>query len=102
MNSPLHNIGWGVNHNGLESLLFDMGDMHKLSPNILKIMEFQKGLTIKENLEFLLSAKTWDRLVQFVPLKQMRINIIFLHLHDERKGHKGELMFWEQGIIRLY
>jgi hypothetical protein len=77
MNSSVHKLGWGVVHNGLESLLFDMGDMHIPSPNILKVMEFQKWLTIKENLEFLLSLETWDRLALFVPLKNVNRHPFF-------------------------
>jgi hypothetical protein len=51
MNSSLHNIGCGVTNSGLEILVFDMHDMHRPSPNILKVTEFLKGLTIKEFLE---------------------------------------------------
>jgi hypothetical protein len=35
-----------------------MHDMHKPSLTILKVREFQKGLTVNEFLEYLLSLKT--------------------------------------------
>jgi hypothetical protein len=57
MNSVLHSNGCGVIHSAIESLLVDMCDMHKPSQNILKVTEFQKGLTVKEFLKFLLSLK---------------------------------------------
>jgi hypothetical protein len=41
-----------------KTLLFDMHDMHKPSLTILKVREFQKGLTVNEFLEYLLSLKT--------------------------------------------
>jgi hypothetical protein len=44
------------------------------SPNIWKVLEFQKRLTIKEKLEFLVSLKTCGHLVRFIPLKQIPKN----------------------------
>jgi hypothetical protein len=52
MNSSLHNIGRGIIHSVVESLLFIMHDMHRPSQNILEVREFQKGLTVKEFLEY--------------------------------------------------
>jgi hypothetical protein len=55
MNSSKHNIGHRVIYSVLETLLFDMHDMHRPEPYIFKVREFQKGLTIKEFLEYLQS-----------------------------------------------
>jgi hypothetical protein len=44
-------LGQGVLHDGLQILLFDVVDMHRLIPTNAEVMEFQKGLSIKRNLE---------------------------------------------------
>jgi hypothetical protein len=49
--------GQGVLHDGLHILVFDVVDMHRLNPTIAEVMEFQKGLSVKRNLENL-SVKT--------------------------------------------
>jgi hypothetical protein len=46
MNSVLHNNGHEVVYSSIERLLLDMHDMHIPSRNILKVMKFQKRLTI--------------------------------------------------------
>jgi hypothetical protein len=43
--------GQGVHHDGLQILLFDVVDMHRLNPTIVEVMEFRKGLRVKRNLE---------------------------------------------------
>jgi hypothetical protein len=44
-------LGQGVLHNGLQILPFDVVDMHRLNPMIEEVMEFQRGLSVKQNLE---------------------------------------------------
>jgi hypothetical protein len=42
INLIVHKIQQGVFHDGLQTLLFDLVDMHRLSPNIKEDMEFPK------------------------------------------------------------
>jgi hypothetical protein len=44
-------LGQGVLHDGLKILLFDVVDMHRLNPTIEEVMEFQRRLSVKRNLE---------------------------------------------------
>jgi hypothetical protein len=44
-------LGQGVLHDGLQILLFDVVDMHKLNSIIEEVMEFQRELSVKRNLE---------------------------------------------------
>jgi hypothetical protein len=41
-------LGQGVLHDGLQILLFDVVDMHKLNPTIVEVMEFHKGLSYEK------------------------------------------------------
>jgi hypothetical protein len=41
-------------------MYFDVVDMHKLNPIIEKVMEFQKGLSVKQNLEKLV----WKAMIE--------------------------------------
>jgi hypothetical protein len=50
-NSSAHKRGQGVHHTDLQTLFFDLGDMYRPTPKIEDVMEFQKGLSVKENLE---------------------------------------------------
>jgi hypothetical protein len=43
INSPLHKIRQGVLQDGLENMLFDLGDMHRPSLKIKEDVKFQKG-----------------------------------------------------------
>jgi hypothetical protein len=43
--------GQCVLHDGLQILLFDVVDMRRLNPTIEEVMEFQRGLSVKRNLE---------------------------------------------------
>jgi hypothetical protein len=51
-------LGQGVLHDGLQILIFEVVDMHKLNPTIAQLMEFQNGLSVKRNLENLSLRKT--------------------------------------------
>jgi hypothetical protein len=52
INSLAHKLGQGVLQDGLQTLIFGLGDMHRPSPNMEEDMEFQKGLSVKKILEF--------------------------------------------------
>jgi hypothetical protein len=52
----MHKLEQVVIQDGLQMLLFHQNDMHKLTPKIEEDMEFQRGLSIKEFLEFF---KVW-------------------------------------------
>jgi hypothetical protein len=54
-------LGQGVIHDGLQILIFDVIDMHRLNLTIAEVMEFRKGLSVKRNLENLYE-KNCDRL----------------------------------------
>jgi hypothetical protein len=43
-NSSAHRRGQGVHHTDLQTLLFNLGDMHKPTPKIEDVMEFPNGL----------------------------------------------------------
>jgi hypothetical protein len=51
INPPVHKFGQGVLEDGLETLLLDLGDMHRPSLNIEEDMEFPRGLSVKQILE---------------------------------------------------
>jgi hypothetical protein len=50
-NLSSHKHGQGVQHSDLRSLLFDLGDMHRPSPNMEEDMEFAKGIIINQVLK---------------------------------------------------
>jgi hypothetical protein len=50
-NPPEINFGPGVLHGDLETLYYDLIYMHKLTPKIQKVMEFQIWLLVKPFLE---------------------------------------------------
>jgi hypothetical protein len=47
-NSPELNCGQGVLHGGLQTLHYDLIDMHKLHPKIQEVIAFIKWLTDKQ------------------------------------------------------
>jgi hypothetical protein len=49
--TPLYQTRQGVLYDGLQILLFDVVDMHRLHPMIGEVMEFQRRLSVKRNLE---------------------------------------------------
>jgi hypothetical protein len=51
-------LGQGVLHDDLQILIFDVVAMHRLIPTNAEVMEFQKGLSVKRNLENLSLRKT--------------------------------------------
>jgi hypothetical protein len=51
-------LGQGVLHDGLKILLFDVVDMNRRNPTIPEVTKFQKGLSVKRNLENLSMRKT--------------------------------------------
>jgi hypothetical protein len=51
LNRPELHFGQGVVHGDIQSLCYHLVDMHKLTPKIQEIMEFQKWLIIKLILE---------------------------------------------------
>jgi hypothetical protein len=54
-----------VHHTDLQMLLFSLGDMYRPSPNIIKVIEFLKGLSVKENLEISEVWRTSYRIAMF-------------------------------------
>jgi hypothetical protein len=44
-------LGQEVVHDGIQILLFDVVDMHRLNLTIVDVMEFLKGLSIKRNMK---------------------------------------------------
>jgi hypothetical protein len=56
--TPLYQTGQGVLYDGLQIFLFDVVDMHRLNPTIVEFIEFQKGLSVKQNLDNLSLRKT--------------------------------------------
>jgi hypothetical protein len=57
INSTVQKFGQGVLQDGLEILLFDLGDMHRPTLKREEDMEFERGLSAKKILEILLSLK---------------------------------------------
>jgi hypothetical protein len=53
----VHNLGQGAIQDDLETLFFDLGDMHRPTLNMKENMEFEKGLIVKQILEILQSGK---------------------------------------------
>jgi hypothetical protein len=73
-------------HGDLQYLHYDLVDMHKLSPKIQEIMEFQRRLNVKQILIFF----------RFGRLKQIFSDLNnFLDLHTCRTGHGDKIIFWE-------
>jgi hypothetical protein len=60
INSLVLKLGQGVLHDGLQILLFYVVDMHRLNPRIAEVMEFQKRLSVKQNLENLIRKTVID------------------------------------------
>jgi hypothetical protein len=50
INSQVPKIEQYVIKYGLKTFLFDLVDMHRLSPNIKEVMEFQREISVKQNL----------------------------------------------------
>jgi hypothetical protein len=66
----LEKFGQGVLKDGLQTLLFDLGDMHKQSSNMEEDIEFQTGQRVR----FCNLPKVWKiryPLALFGPLKQL-------------------------------
>jgi hypothetical protein len=59
-----------VLHGGLQCLHYDLVDMNKLAPKILKVMELQKRPNVKQILNFSEVWKLGCRAL-FAPLKQI-------------------------------
>jgi hypothetical protein len=57
-NPPELNIGRGVLHGALQTLHYDLIDMHKLTPNIQEVIAFTKWLSDKQILRNVLSLKS--------------------------------------------
>jgi hypothetical protein len=51
INSPVHQVGQGVDHTDLQTLLLDLSDVHRPSPKIKEVIKFMKGLSVEESLE---------------------------------------------------
>jgi hypothetical protein len=54
VSTSAHKHGQRVLHDGLQTLIFDLVDMHRPYPNIDEAMEFQKGISVKKSLEIFL------------------------------------------------
>jgi hypothetical protein len=52
-NPPVHQVGQRVIEYGLQTLLFHLNDMHRLTPMFEEDIEFQRGLHVKQFLNFL-------------------------------------------------
>jgi hypothetical protein len=57
INSQVPKIEQYVIKYGLKTFLFDLVDMHWLSPNIKEVMEFQREISVKQNLNL---GKLWS------------------------------------------
>jgi hypothetical protein len=51
-------LGQGVFHCVLQSLYYNLVDMHKLTPNIQEVMTFPNWLGVKQNLQKLQSLQS--------------------------------------------
>jgi hypothetical protein len=49
INQSVLNLGQEVLHDVLQTLLFDLVGMHRLYPIMEEDIEFQKGLSVKQN-----------------------------------------------------
>jgi hypothetical protein len=52
INLLVYKLGQGVLQDGIQTLLFDLGDKDKPSPNMEQDREFQRGLSVKQILKF--------------------------------------------------
>jgi hypothetical protein len=84
-NLPELNFGQEVLHADQPCLHYDLVDMHKLSPHIDEVMEFQKWLIIKLNLKnFLKSGNSVVQLCLDPPNKYFLKNFcIFVNFHKK-------------------
>jgi hypothetical protein len=57
-NPPELNFGRGVLHGSLQTLHYDLIDMHKLTPNIQEVIAFTKWVSNKQILLNVLSLKS--------------------------------------------
>jgi hypothetical protein len=48
MNSLVHNLGQGALQDDIETLFFDLGDMHRPTLKMEEDMEFEIGLSVKQ------------------------------------------------------
>jgi hypothetical protein len=46
VNPTVHQVGQGVIQDGLQTLFFQLSDMHILTPKIAEDMEFQRELSV--------------------------------------------------------
>jgi hypothetical protein len=70
-NSPELNCGQGVLHGALQTLNYDLIDMHKLTPKIQEVIAFTMWLTDKQIQQK--RAKVWNLgyIAIFGPLEQL-------------------------------
>jgi hypothetical protein len=47
----VHNLEQGVLQDGVETLFFDLGDMHRPTIKMEEDMEFERGLSVKQILK---------------------------------------------------
>jgi hypothetical protein len=57
INSQLHKIEQGFLQDGLETLLSDLGDIHRPTLNMEEDMLFERELSVKQILEIFLSLE---------------------------------------------
>jgi hypothetical protein len=102
-NSLVHKFGQGVPQDSPQTLFFILYDMHRPTPKIKEVMEFQKGLSIDQSLKISEVWRIGYRSALFQPSKQiLRYMDNFLDLCNGRTDHKDEMMFRDQSQIRLY
>jgi hypothetical protein len=99
-NRPELHFGQGVLHSDLQCFHYHLVDMHKLSPKIQEVMEFQKWLIVKlilekTRLETRLYSSVWI-LVTNTSRPQF-----FVDLHTCRTSHQEQFLFWEYVLTRL-
>jgi hypothetical protein len=58
-NPPELNFGRGVLHGALQTLYYDLIDMHKLTPNIQEVMSFSKWLSVKRKSAETAESEIW-------------------------------------------
>jgi hypothetical protein len=54
----MHKLGEGVPHDDPQRLFYALDDLHRPTPKIEEVMNFEKGSSIKQSLEILRSLET--------------------------------------------
>jgi hypothetical protein len=60
INSSLHKIGQGILQEGLQTLFFGLGDMHRPTLKLKEDIEFKRWLSVKQILEKISKSGHFD------------------------------------------